>query len=267
MNTTISHILARIVVACLLVTGLAQAETAQAQVMKSLKEQMFGKHAVDGRSQTAPKVGRFVSDDGQGFVFDESNGHNALIRFDGEDEVWFLTPSQGTKGDVIFKNDVGDPVLKATRWGGLILFSDDRPMGDPVALKGRADAFKPAHMTPGLLFQALALASRRVSVLLERKVVFDAQEVTPESAPLYANAFDVTSDAMVQVATRSQGRRVLDNVHEVHFIDGRPPSANIDNGVLVLKLDVSRGAWGGHPSSKNIMNVIMTSFNVADRRR
>eukprot|EP01042_Synura_sphagnicola_P009811 gene9811-12588_t len=200
--------------------GLAQAETAQAQVMKSLKEQMFGKHAEDGRTPSMPKVARFVSDDGQGFVLDESSNRNALIRFDGDDEVWYLTPSQGTKGDVIFKNDIGEPVLKATRWGGLILFSDDRPMGDPVALQGKADAFKPSHVTPGLLFQALAPAARRVSVMLDRQVIFDAPEVTPESAPLYANAFDVTSDAMVQVATQnSQGRRMLDNVHEVHFVD------------------------------------------------
>ena len=264
MHKTFSHIRAWISGALLLAACVAGTGVAEAQAVRSLKDAMFGHNSVDGRTQTPPKVAHFVSEDGESFVFDKS-GPMALMRFDGEDEVWTLTPSQGARGDVVYKNDVGEPVLKATRWGGLILFSDDRPMGDPVAVTGKAEAFTPARISPALLFQTFAKASRRVSLLLQRNLGFEAlDDITPDSAALYANAASVTSEAIVQVAGQSQGRRVLEQVRVVHFMDGRPHSASLDKGVLTLKLDVSRGTWGGRPSSKRISNLILTSYSLAD---
>ncbi len=239
---------------------------AEAQNFKSLRDRMFGKPAESGSGHAVPKTGHFVSEDGESFVFDGSQ-KTPLLRFDGDDEVWALTATPGTKGDVIYKNDIGQPVLKATRWGGMVLFSDDRPMGDPVASTGKADAFTPDRMTPASLFQSLARASRRASQALERLIPFDAPEVTPGSDALYADAFEVTSSAIVRVALQARGKQSMQGVHEVQFVEGRPPSAYIDNkGVLVMKLDTSRGTWAGHVSSKRVVNVLMASYSLADER-
>lgn len=241
---------------------LASAGHAGAQNLKSLKDAMFGAHDHDGRTQALPKIAHFTAADGSSFTLDES-GDIPLMRFDGDDEIFALTAKPGPKGDVLFQNDVGQTVLKSTRWGGMILFSDDNPNGDPAAVTGKADAFEPGHMSPALLFQTLVHASRRVSLALGRNFGFDAPDVTPGLDYLYADAADITSDALVSVANQNNGKKALAPIQGVQFTEGHPPSATVSSGILILKLDPSRGSWGGHPSSKRIVNVIMASFRVS----
>lgn len=231
---------------------------------QSLQQRMFGK-SQDGRGDATPTVARFESEDGETFILDET-GRQPLLRFDGDTEVWTLNVTQGAKGDRIYKNDMGQPVLKSTRWGGMILFTDERPTGDPVAMSGKADAFRQPRMSPALLWQTLAKGSKRVSQALGRLVPFEAPNVTPGADPLYAQAADVTSSALVQVALQSKGKQRLAGVESVQFIEGRPPSATLTDGVLIMKLDTSRGTWGGHVSSKRIVNIILTTYSVAERR-
>jgi hypothetical protein len=78
----------------------------------------------------------------------------------------------------------------------------------------------------------------------------------------------VTSAAIVRVAqtSRTSGRK-LANIREVHFVEGRPPSVRVEKGVLVMKLDPSRGNWGGRVSSKRVVNVLTASYSIADDRR
>ncbi|WP_235074126.1 DUF4908 domain-containing protein [Asticcacaulis sp. AC466] len=261
-----AHSWVRILSAFLLLLCAAEAGHAFAEGPRSLKEAMFGKKSDPGQTPERPPVAHFRSEDGESFVMDETSGHT-LVRFDGDDEVWLLTPTQGPKGDIIYKNDVGEPVLKATRWGGMILFSDDRPTGDPVAVSGRAEAFQPGRMSPSLLFQSLVHASRRVSLAIGRNFGFDAPDVTPGTDYLYADAADVTADALIRVSAQSRGKQILAPIQSVQFIEGRPPSASIQNGVLVLKLDISRGYWGGRPSSKRIFNLIVTTYPVGNTAR
>lgn len=270
MKSSVSHFLMRVtrthVVGAALIVLTLSAGVAEAQNMKSLRDKMFGSPSSDSRNGAAPKVTHYISEEGESFVLDASRP-TPLLRFDGEGEVWSLTPTPGTKGDIIYKNDLGEPMLKATRWGGMVLYTDDRPMGDPVAAAGKAEAFQPAVMTPVLLWQSLAKASRRASQAVERLIPFDAQGATPASAALYADAFDVTSSAIVRVAQASRGGRKLPNIREVHFVEGRPPSVRVEKGILVMKLDPSRGNWGGRVSSKRVVNVLTASYSIADDRR
>ncbi len=268
MTIPFATVLARVAAVLLLVVTPLEAHVAQAQNLHSLKEAMFGKKASSppGRTQAAPVVARFTSEDGESFVFDSSRPQ-PLVRFDGEDEVWLLTATPGPKGDTIYKNDVGEPVIKTTRWGGMIVFSDDRPDGDPAALSGKAQAFRPDKIAPGQLWLHMAKAARRASIAVERLVSFDAPDVTPDTSPLYGDAVTIAAEAIVEAAAiQAQNHRALDSVREVQFVEGRPPSATISHGMLVLKLDPSRGTWGGRPSSKRIFNLLVTSYTVADDR-
>lgn len=233
---------------------LSFATAAPAQDARALRQSLTGQAANDGRTRSAPPVARFTSDRGASFVFDRSQ-RNPLIQFDGESEVWALTPTPGPMGDVIFKNDMGEPVLKATRWGGMILFSKDRPTGDPVALSGQAEAFQPGHMSPSQLFQHLVRTSKRVSGTLKRLIPFEADIETPGADYLFADAANVTADAIVELSSTQDGRRILAPVQEVRLIEGRPPGAQIDGDKLVVKLDLNRG-WGGRPSSKRVVKTL-----------
>jgi len=266
MKRPLAHILTRLFGALTLMVCVTAAGAAHAQFAHSLRDAMFGNKGPEAKSRSLPAVGHFMSEDGDGFVFDQTHA-NALVRFDGDDETWVLTPTPGPKGDVIYKNDVGQPVVKVTRWGGMILFTDERPNGDPASVKGKADPFTPGHMSPAALFQDLLRASRRVSVAVGRNFGFDAPDVTPGADYIYADAIQVTSDALTHIASQPGSRKALDPVRGVQFIEGRPPSATLNNGILVLKLDIDRGIWGGHVSSKRIANVVMASYGIADAGR
>ncbi|MGZ3299196.1 MAG: DUF4908 domain-containing protein, partial [Asticcacaulis sp.] len=213
MRTTIAHIPARwlmAIMALALVAGGLSGGAAQAQVMRSLKEAMFGKQAQDGRASSAPVVAHFVSERGEGFILDESQS-SPLLRFDGDDEVFQLTAKPGANGDVIFKNDVGEPVLKATRLGGMILFAGARAdAGDPAAVTGKAEAFTPDRLTPAELWLHMNKSSLRVSRACSHLVAFNADEDTPGDRVinLFAEAVSVASDALVQIAGGGS-RRVL----------------------------------------------------------
>jgi hypothetical protein len=77
----------------------------------------------------------------------------------GQPEVWVLLPSPAPRGDVIYKNDLGEPMLRATRLGGFTLFTDDRPNGEAVSLAGGGAPLRLPPMSPQAVFDRLAQAS------------------------------------------------------------------------------------------------------------
>lgn len=77
----------------------------------------------------------------------------------------------------------------------------------------------------------------------------------------------VAAEALVQASQQPRGKQIMAPLRGVQFIEGRPPSATVQNGVLVLKLDVSRGDWSGRPSSRRILNVVVTSVPVGSTAR
>jgi hypothetical protein len=206
---------------------------------------------------------------GEGFILDETQSGAPLLRFDGDDEVFQLSAKPGANGDITFRNDVGQPVLKATRLGGMILFSGTHAdIGDPAAVTGQAQAFTPDHLSPVELVVHMGKESLRVTRACNHQVVFsgDFEDPRDDIITLFAETASVATDALVQIASQADTRHSLDRLHEVYLMEGRPPSAKIDKGVLVIKLDPSKGAWGGHPSSKRIVNVVMTGSDAEIRR-
>ena len=76
-----------------------------------------------------PATARFSTDEGGWFILDRSQ-KPALLRFDDDpDEVWVISPSRGPRGDMLFKDDVGDVLLRVTKFGGVTVFTPRRPTG------------------------------------------------------------------------------------------------------------------------------------------
>ena len=92
----------------------------------SLRDQLFGAQP-DERAFVVPPVARFQTEAGDPFVLDRSAGRQVFMRFDTDPEIWALEPTPGPRGDMIYKNDMGEPMLRATRLGGLTLFTPDTP--------------------------------------------------------------------------------------------------------------------------------------------
>jgi hypothetical protein len=206
----------------------------------------------DDRRAEAPLVARYIAEEGQGFVLDRSH-RVALLKFDQSPEVWALSPSQASRGDVIYRNDVGQPVLRATRLGGLTLFTRSRPGGAAAALIGEAGPLsRPAVISPSGLLQKLAQASVRATGSAKRLIPFEASGVTPGAEPVFADAAGITADAIVRLGRSEAGRGVVGRIRKVRLVPGKKASVTIQTGVMQVVVNPDLGL-AGRPSSDRIM--------------
>ncbi len=239
------------VAGALLVSFACAAAPADAQ---GLREGLFGhKPSFDGRPSGAPAVARYVSEDGDVFVLDMSQGGPPLLKFENSFEVWALRAQPGPRGDMIYKNDLGEVMLRATRLGGLTVFTDDHPSGEAAAVAGAVSPLRLISLDAQALLDRLGQASARASRAARRLIPFEA-EATPSSSALIADAAMVTSEAVVRMTKKPNARRLLDRILKVRLISGRKAGASLDQGVLQVIVAPPMGL-AGRPSSDRIIQV------------
>lgn len=238
-----------LVAATLAAAGLGVSAPAQA-APGSLREGLFGEGRYDSRRFSAPPVARYVVEDGGGFILDRSTPR-PMVKFEDSAEVWVLQPQPAPRGDIIYKNDLGEPVLRATRLGGLTVFTRQRPSGAAAALVAGATPLRLQTLGPEALLQRLAQASARASRAARRLIPFEA-DASPETAPLVADAAMVAAEAVVRLAADSEGRQVLSGVDKVTLVEGRRPGASLRGGVILITVTPADGL-AGRPSSERIL--------------
>ena len=222
---------------------------------QGLRDGLFRKAPGQGRPQPAPPVARYVSEEGSAFILDRTQ-KRPLLKFDDSPEVWALIPQPAPRGDVIYKNDLGEPVLRATRLGGVTLFTDRRPAGEAVSLAGDGTPLRLPVISPNALFQRLAQSSFRASRAARRTIVFDA-EATPASSSLIYDASLVVSLAIARLAQRNDGLTRLSRVQRVALMEGARPTASMAGATLRITVTPSMGL-AGRPSSEMIAMVVRT---------
>jgi hypothetical protein len=242
-------------VCSLLATAAGFAGPAVALEHPSLHSFLFGSaHSAPPRA-----VARYQIDAGGGsFVLDASPGKPAYLKFEGSPEIWALRPTAGPRGDVIYKNDMDQPVVRATRLGGITLFTDDQPEGMPAAFVGQAAPPRvPADMGPEVLWNIFVEASARASRLAQRLVVFEGPEdITPSTAPAFADAAMVASQAFARVGQGKSSRVLLSRFAKVEFNAGRGPAAAASGEVVRITVCPDLGV-AGRPSSQRIASVLV----------
>ena len=218
----------------------------------SLRDLLQGRHHAEPNDPSDPQVAVYVPDAGSPFIFDRS-ASPPLLRFLGSGEIWVLKAEPAPRGDTIYKNDLGEPMLRATKLGGLTLFTLSSPGGTAASLQGEAEPIRPtAILSPAALLQRLAQASARSSHALQRLVVFDAPDVTPETAYLVADSAEITAEAIAALNKRARDGLKL---NRVLFEPGRAPAAKFSDGVLKITVAANKGV-AGRPSSRRI-SVVM----------
>ena len=205
-----------------------------------------------GGEAVGPPIARYVSEEGRVFILDRTQSV-PLMKFENTPEVLALTPSPAPRGDIIYKNDLGEPVLRATRLGGFTLFTDQRPSGEAVSLAGGGAPLRLTALSPQAVFERLAQASVRASRAARRPMLFEA-EATPASSALIADAAVVTSVAIIRLSQRKDGRALLAKFNRVQFEEGSKAQATLKNGVLRIAVAPSQG-MAGRPSSDRIIKV------------
>ena len=221
--------------------------------MGGMRNGLFGAAQPDGRQTTAFPVARYVSEDGDVFTLDRTQPR-PLLKFDGSGEVWALQAQPGPRGDVIYKNELGEPVLRATRLGGVTLFTEHRPDGEAAALAGAGPPIRLMLIGPQAVLERLAQASFRASRAVRHLVVFDADGGTGglESAALIADAAMVASLAVVRSAEKPEAQSFLARLKRVFLVEGRRSGLQFDQGTLKITVAPKQGV-AGRPSSDRIM--------------
>jgi hypothetical protein len=220
----------------------------------SLRDQLFGR---DERGFSTPPVARFQPDDGAPFVLDRSPGRQVFMKFESSPEIWALEPTPGPRGDIIYKNDMGQPMLRSTRLGGLTLFTPERPDGVAAAFAGDAGYLRPPLViTPGALLQIFAQASGRASRAARHAIAFEAEDVPLGAIGVIADAAMVTAEAVVDVANRGErARKQLEKLAKVRIATGKRAQVAYSNGAVTVYVDPDRGV-GGRPSSLRVAAAI-----------
>ncbi|CAN1552064.1 Protein of unknown function DUF4908 [Caulobacteraceae bacterium] len=231
-------------------TLLCSGAAAPALAQDSLKDFLFPESPAEGQRQAAPPpVARYVSESGEGFILDRSN-ERALLRFENSPEIWVLQPQIGPRGDVIYKNDIGQVLLRATRVGGLTLFTGKRPAGASASLAGASAPIRLKAIGPVDLLRVLLGASARASRLANHRINFDA-EATPASSTLIADAAILTVMALERVARRPDGAPLMARIQRVVIVEGLRPEVALRAGTLLVVVSPALGV-AGRPSSERI---------------
>ncbi len=221
---------------------------------RSWREGVFGSAPpTDERQAGSPMVAHFEVDAGSSFVLDRRFGDTVLMRFDGSPEIWALRPSAGPRGDVIYKNDLGEAMLRSTRLGGLTLFTPDRPQGSAVAMAGQAPGLHPITVSGmGALLQVFAQASARAGRAAQHLISFEAVDIEAGTESLLADAAILTAEAFQQVAgDNGEGRSKVARFNKVQFDQAKKVEVRIKGAVVQINVAPSEGL-NGRPSSRRI---------------
>jgi hypothetical protein len=216
---------------------------------QTLREGLFGDRPAPGRRATPP-VARYVSQEGEAFILDRSQTR-AYMKFEGSPEVWVLRAHPAPRGDVIYKNDLGEPMLRATRLGGLTLFTAQRPGGSPAAFAGGGAALRLAPLSPQVLLERLAQASAKATRAARRLIPFEA-DASPASSAVVADAATVTAEAVVRLSRRPDGRSLLGRLKKVKLVEGKKPNVTLYGSEMRITVSPEDGL-AGRPSSDRIM--------------
>lgn len=236
-----------------LAPGLGHAQGQAAR--PNLGDTLFGQMPDNGRSAPTPMIARFQSEDGAAFILDRSQGP-ILFRFEASHEVWVLTPRRAGRGDLIYLDDAGQPLLRATKLGGMTVFTPQTPAGSAAALAGRAPPIRTlSPLSPTSLLQKLTLASARASRALQKLVTFDAEDVTTDTAPLFADSALTAAEAFVQMARQTDGRAKAIRIDRVLLIQGEYSDARRQGGQIIITIAPDDGL-AGRPSSAKVAKAI-----------
>jgi hypothetical protein len=237
----------RVIFSCVVLGAAAGAASALAA--PSLSDALHGRE--DSRRAAPPPVARYVSETGSSFVVDRSASSRLLLKFENSPEVWVLEGHAAPRGDTIYKNDQGEAVLRATRLGGMTVFTDEAPAGAAAALVGQTSPLRLSRIGPAELIQHIRVAGIRAGRAAQRQISieFDADDI---SASLIADAAMAFSEAVIRIAARSDGRKILGNFSKISIATAKKPSVKVtDKKVLEIRVTPSMGL-AGRPSSERI---------------
>ena len=214
-----------------------------------LHEAFMGSQLAD--KPTGPPTARYQTDEGGVFILDRSSSRT-LLKFENDPEIWVLERQRGPHGDWIYRNDLGEEMLRATSLGGFTIFTARRPEGSPAAFDGASPPLRIGPVSPFQLRDDFFQASVRASRYARHEIIFETgKDADAPSSAALADAAAVASQAIVNVASRPNGRIILARIDDVQITQGGKPNAMLQKDRLVVTIVPKQGV-AGRPSSRRI---------------
>ena len=246
-----------IALAAAALSSLPIASQAQAQDRGNAQaEQSQALRSRGAPPRTPPPTGRYVTDSGEAFILDRS-GHRPLLRFDRRDETWVLRPSAAPRGDVIYRNDAGDQLLRVTPSGGMTVYTRRAPGGSPASFSGPGESLSPPVLGPVQVWNLMARRSAMLSRALGRLIEISV-ETDGEAEGLAVEALILSTDAVLRIARSPTARSSLDQLRSISIVDGPRASVTYARGELQIVVAPTQGV-AGRPSSARVIQAFLAS--------
>jgi len=210
-----------------------------------------------GREPGGPLVARYAAGDLE-FILDRS-GAQPLIQFRGSTEIVALTRSVGPRNDEIFKNDIGEQVLRLSGLGGGgTIYPPDRPQGVPVSFVQVVVTPIRLPVVPGGVELGVRAqqASRSISNALQRAVIVDIADYRPDAWSLIADAMNLAVKAIEINKERLRTDPRLSHIERVLIVVGDRPGIVINYDTIQITVVPLKGP-AGRPSSALIALSLM----------
>ena len=198
--------------------------------------------------------GRYVTESGESFTLDHS-GARPLVRFGQSNEVWVLRPTPAPRGDILYRNDQGDVVLRSTSSGGLTLYTPRAPGGEPASQAGPGQNLSRPALSPIQLVNFMVRQSGVASRAVGHLVVFEAVEISPGSEALVAEAAAAAVEALTRMARAANLSDQAAQVRRIVITEGTRNNVTFSRGVLSITVDPGEGP-AGRPSSARVVRTL-----------
>jgi hypothetical protein len=215
-----------------------------------------------GASQPLPRDGTYVTDDRLAFVVDR-HGDSVRLRFDGGDEVFYLSSEAAPMGGRVLKYDTGAVALKVAGWGGVTLYTAADKNGLPAEYSDMPQNVDPPpigekDVKPFAAKLAQELSSRE-DFALGFAADWDAVGKSEVLRTLACDAMRNATYALESVAKTAKRVRLFDRIHIVRVVQGAKAGVTVQKGILLITIAPQMGL-SARPSSLAIARAMQAVF-------
>ncbi|HVY87339.1 MAG TPA: DUF4908 domain-containing protein [Hyphomonadaceae bacterium] len=181
----------------------------------------------------------------------ENRGDDVLLQIEGDPEVRTLVPVPAQRGDVFFKDDRGQIVLRVTEQGNVVSYLANKT-GAPADLVGYVAPLSAPAMTSSLNELRVHAAQRLTKLAGHEVTIFGTSEFSRNEAW----AADALNNVIAGVE-RANGLagKAATKLTTVRLVPAPAPSVAFKDGELVLGVNPNE-EFGGRVSSEAITNAL-----------
>jgi len=209
-----------------------------------------------------PRDGTYIANDDLTFIVDHFDAQ-ARLRFDGSDEVFYLTSEAAPLGGRVLKYDTGAVALQVAGWGGVTLYTEQSKSGLPAEYSDVVRNVDPPPVADKDVKSFAAKLAQELSSREDIAIGFAADwDQMAQSAILRALGCDAMRNvtyALKELAKTGRRAIISDRLHIIRVIQGTKPGVTMQKGILAITIAPQAGP-SARPSSLAIARTLQAAF-------